>query len=186
MYTEINALNLVAETIRQTKGSPYLTNAFEKSDIYLNGELLGSFYTRYKVYRQELEVKKTHLAEEEFKALLKAENIKASIKDKEIQYASFIDERGKKQSDNLITKTAGGNYKLFRRLQVNFVEGKDAENSMVNAIPNRFTTSSSYYLKDLNTSVVSYLPTKKSQLLKLFKGNDKIQLTNLIKKKGRT
>ncbi|QCX01084.1 hypothetical protein FGM00_13520 [Aggregatimonas sangjinii] len=184
MYADVNASKSSSSTVGQTKGSPYLVSSFEKSDIYKNDELLGSFYTRYNIYSKELEVKKTLLAEEQFKALLKDENIKAVFKDKEIQYVSFIDEKGKKRSDYLISKTSGDNYKLFQRMECNFVEGKKAENSMVNAIPNRFTNSSSYYLKNQSTAVVSYLPTKKSQLLKLFKENDKMQLANLIKKKG--
>ncbi len=183
LYSDVDATAAKA-TMSNTKGSPYLTNAFEKSSIYKNNELLGTFYARYNVYNKELEVKRTALQEEEYKALIKDENIRAVFADKEIRYATFINDKGNKESDYLIAKADGEKYRLFQRMEVKFVEGRVAENSMVNGTPNRFTNSSKYYLGDLKTDMISYLPSKKSQLLKLFKEGDKLQLANLIKKKG--
>jgi hypothetical protein len=55
---------------------------------------------------------------------------------------------------------------------------------MVNDIPNRFTSSKDHYLMDVQTSLVSQIPTKKSKLIELFKNANKTELANQIKKKS--
>ena len=170
--------------LANVKGSPYLAEAFEKSTIYSNNELVGTYYTRYNAYSQEIELKKTALEEEEFQSLVKNEKIRIVFVDKEIRYTTFIDNKVKRQGDYLISMTDGEKYTLHKRLKVKFVEGKEAANSMVNPIPNRFTNSTEYYLEDTNTNLVSYIPSKKSKLIALFKDSDKIQIASLIKKNG--
>ncbi len=176
----------VAATIQlaNVKGSPYLADAFEKSTIYSNNELVGTYYTRYNAYSQEIELKKTTLAEEDYKSLVRNEKFRVVSANKEIRYTTFIDSKGKKQGDYLISMTNGDKYTLHKRFKVKFVEGKEAANSMVNSIPSRFTNSTEYYLEDSTTNLVSYIPTKKSKLISLFKDSDKIQIAALIKKKG--
>jgi hypothetical protein len=183
LYSDV-AISSSKATISNTKGSPYLTSTFEKSTLYKNNELLGTFYTRYNAYSKELEVKRTNMQEEKYKALIKDENIRAVFADKEIRYTTFINEKGKKESDYLIVKANGEKYQLFQRMKIKFSRGKVAENSMINNTPNRFINSSDYYLGDINSEIVSYLPSKKSQLLQLFKENEKIQVVSLIKKEG--
>ncbi len=170
--------------IQGAKGSAYLVDNFEKSTLYDNDEVVGTYYARFNAYSQELEVKKTNLEEEEYRALVRNENFKLVFADKEIQYASFIDNKGKKQEAYLISMTKGKKYDLLQRYKVRFIEGKDAENSMVNAVPDRFSNSTEFYLKDMNTNLVSYIPSKKSKLLQLFKESDKIQVASLIKKRS--
>lgn len=184
MYAGVNAgsTSTSLTTIQNIKGSPYLAETFKKASVYYGDQLLGSLYARYNAFSKEMEIKRTTLEEEAYRALTKDEKIKIVFGDKEMQYASFIDDSGKRHNDYLISMTAGNNYQLYQRYIVNFVEGKEAENSMVNAIPSRFTNSTEYYLKDMNTALVSQIPTKKSKVIALFKNSDKIQLTNLIKK----
>lgn len=165
------------------KGSPYLVDNFEKSTIYVNDEILGNLYARYNAFNQEIEIKKTNLAEEQFKALLKDESVRLVFNDKEIGFMTFVDEKGKVTQDYLVSMLIGPNYNLYQRHKVNFIEGKKAENSMVSDIPSRFTNSTEYYVKDLNSNVVSFVPSKKSKILNLFESNEKIQVATLIKSK---
>ena len=184
MYAGVNAnTNTSAVTnIQSIKGSPYLAEAFNKAEVFYGDQLLGTLYARYNAYSKEIEIKRTNLKEEKFRALTKDEKIRVVFGDSQMQYASFIDSKGKRQNDYLITLSDGNNYSLYQRYVINFVEGKKAENSMVNDIPSRFTNSREYYLKDMSTTFVSHIPTKKSKLIALFKSSDEIQLTNLIKK----
>jgi len=169
---------------KDVKGSPYLAENFEKSTIYSNNQLVGTYYTRYNAYSDEIELKKTLLEEEAYQALTKSEKFSVVYSDKVIRYTTFIDGKGKKQQDYLISMTEGDKYILHKRLHVKFVEGKAAENSMVNPIPSRFTSSTEFYLHDRNTNIVRFIPTKKSKLMSMFNGVDQLQLATIIKKKG--
>lgn len=169
---------------KDVKGSPYLVANFEKSTIYADDQRIGTYYARYNAYAQEIELKKTTLEEEPYVSLRKDEKFRIVFDDKEIRYITFIDDKGRKQGDYLISITEGDRYTLHKRYKVNFVEGKEAENSMVNAIPNRFTNTTEFYVKDAGTNLISYVPTKRSKLIALFKDSDKIQITTAIKKKG--
>ncbi len=190
-----NSLSLVANSsysgtksnmtsIQQTKGSPYLASTFEKSDIYVGDQLLGTYYSRYNAYSKEIEIKKTNLEEEQYKALILDEKIRVVFVNKEIQYTSFIDKKGLKQNDYLISKTEGAKYRLYQRLSIRYDEGQEAQNSFVAAVPPKFSQFSEYYLKDLNSNLVSFVPTKKGKLLKLFKNNEQIQIASIIKNRG--
>jgi hypothetical protein len=79
---------------------------------------------------------------------------------------------------------SGSNYNLYQRYKVNFVEGKEAQNSMVTTIPSRFTSTTKYYLKNLNSNLVSFVPSKRSKLVELFDTDEKIKVAILIKTKG--
>lgn len=185
MYAGIDGSSSAkAISTQNIKGSPFLAENFQKSNIYVNDQLLGSFYSRFNGFSQEIEIKKTNLAEEQYKALVKDENIRVVFDDKEIQYTTFIDEEGKVTKDYLISMVSGPNYNLYQRYTVKFVEGKEAANSMVNAIPARFSNATAYYLKDLSSNLVSFIPTKKSKLLNLFSSDKKMQVAALIKNKG--
>ena len=180
----INSNTANIASILPTQGSQYLASTFEKSNIYVGDELLGAYYSRYNAYNQEIEIKKTNLEEEQFKALIHDEKIRVAFVDKEIQYTSFINKDGLKQNDYLISKTNGTKYRLYQRISVKYKEGQKSQNSFVAAIPPKYSQFSEYYLKDLNSNLVSYVPAKKSKLLKLFKNNEQIQIASIIKKRG--
>jgi len=171
--------------LSNAKGSPYLAQSFEKSKLYYGTELVGTFYARYNVYAQEIELKKTNSDQEQPKMLLKDSAVRLVFdSNKEIQFLAFIDDKGKRQEDYLVAKRIGDYYSLYERFNVNFKEGKPSENSFVAAVAPRFNQSSKYYIMNSNTQLVSYLPTKKSKLLNLFKGSEKVQLATMLKKKS--
>lgn len=172
----------VSQEVSQVKGSPYLTDTFQKAELFYDDKAIGSLYARYNAYTNELEVKKTNLDEEQYMALVKDENLKIVFPDKQLQYASLIDEKGKKHGDYLISMKEGDKYGIFERLKVNFKEGRKAENSMVVDVPNRFTQSTEFYLKDNTTNIIAQLPSKKSKLLALFPEKDRAMVASLIKK----
>jgi len=173
-----------AATIAVSQGSPFLATNFQKAGLYVNNELAGTYYARYNAYNQQVEVKKTNSDQEVPEYLVKNEDFKLVMGDTELQYTTFIDNKGKKQEAFLISLSEGASYGLFQRHKVVFYEGKKAENSFKADTPSRFVTSTEYYVKEMNTNLVSYIPSKKSKLLKLFKESDKIQVASMIKKNG--
>ena len=172
----------VSTQVSEIKGSPYLAENFQKANLFYDDKAIGSLYARYNAYSNEMEVKKTNLEEEQFMALVKDENLKIVFPDKQLQFVSLIDEKGKKHEDYLIAVKEGNKYGVFERLTVNYKEGRKAENSMVADVPNRFTQSTEFYLKDNATNIIAQLPGKKSKLLNLFPEKDRGQVASLIKK----
>ncbi len=183
MFSDYKSNNLTGKSLNvPVKGSPYLGESFISSTIYHEDKLLGKCFTRYNAFSQEIEIKRTLLAEENFKALIKDPKIRVVQGNKEYRFTEFIDNKGNRQDGYLIAINNGPTYKLYERHKVRYVEGKKAENSMTNDIPSRFTASTDYYLEDLNTSLVSQIPTKKSKFISMFKKRDQFQVATLIKK----
>lgn len=165
-------------------GSPFIAETFELSKIYSNNQLIGTFYTRYNAFSREIEVKKTTLKEEKSSILNKSKDIKIVCKNEEIQYTSFIDLKGKKHTDYLVTIANGDKYGLFKRVRVKFRSGQEAQNSYQKATPGRFTTSTEYFISENRANLISQVSIKKSKLVDFFKSDDKIQIANLIKKES--
>jgi len=172
----------VSQEVNQVKGSPYLVDTFQKAELFYDDKAIGSMYARYNAYTNELEVKKTNLDEEQYMALVKDEALRIVFPDNQLQYASLIDEKGKKHGDYLISLKEGDKYGIFQRIKVNYKEGRKAENSMVVDVANRFTQSTEFYLKDNTTNIIAQLPSKKSKLLNLFSEKDRGMVASLIKK----
>lgn len=183
MFSKVQSNNDVQKiAIKTIKGSPYLVENFEKANLYDSDKLVGTFYARYNAFNQDLEIKSTNLEEEEYMALIKSEDLRMVFADKELKYTSFIDESGKKQGDYLISMTQGDQYTMYQRYIVDFREGREAINSLVMSTPHKFVTRTEFYIKNMNTNLISEIPTKKSKLLDLFDGDEKIQIARLIKK----
>jgi len=189
-YTDLVSNNIAnaalssSSTYSNTTGSPYLAETFEASKIYFNNELVGTFYTRYNAFSKEIEVKKTKLEGEKASILNKNEDIRIVYNEKEIQYTSFLDLKGKKYSDYLVSMTNGLKYGLYKRINVKFRSGQEAQNSYQKATPSRFTNSVEYFIKENQTNLIGQIPLKKSKLIKLFNNSDGIQVANLIKKES--
>lgn len=165
----------------QIKGSPYLTSTFEKSTIYRNNKALGSYYSRYNAYTKAIEIKKS-LDDTTYTILPKDRSTKIVFNTKEIQYLSFEDAKGKQQSDYLIAKTNGKNYRLYRRLKIRYSENQEVQNSFDTGIVKaKFSQFNEYYFQDMTTTSIRHIPAKKSKLLQLFKESDKLLIASLIK-----
>lgn len=166
------------------KGSPYEVNSFlfgfvtdEQSNKSVN------LYLRYNIYNDEVELKTSLEEDEKIIALLKEQDISCTIDGKYYQFASFNDEKNEAINGYLIQIYEGKNYQLFKRLKSAFTPKKASENSFNQAIPARFETSVSYYIKQGDST--SYLPEKKKLLLAKFSNQNNL-VKNYLSNKSTT
>ncbi|WP_394747241.1 hypothetical protein [Spongiimicrobium salis] len=180
----VNTLNAnaAASVYKNSTGSPYLTASFESSKIYVDNKLVGTFYTRYNAHRKEIQVKKTTLKEEAYQTLSRDGSVKVVYHDKTLQFASFLNGKGEKQYDYLMTVADGDKYTLYRRVKIKYRKGRKAEDSYERDTQGRFTSVNEYYVRDGKSNLMLELPSKKSDLLKVFKNADKISVAGLVKK----
>ncbi len=149
-------------------GSPYEYEDFKKGKIYYGDEFLADTYYRYNAFSNEIEVKQTLLKEEKHKALLAdKELVLVPVNGQEMRFMTFITKKNKTKNGYLTLLYDGEQYKLYKHLSVKFTEAKPAANSMVNAIPSRFSHFIEYYLKEKNTDRIDEILPKKSAVLKL-------------------
>nr|WP_293293885.1 hypothetical protein [Allomuricauda sp.] len=154
------------------EGSAYENEKFTNGKVYSKDELLDDVYFRYNAFSDELEVKKTRLEEEDYQALIKSNDIYIiSNSGKKYIYNQFFDKKGEVQNGYLILLSAGEKASLYKQYDVKFFEGKEAENSMVNPIPSRFTPFIGYYVQMEGSDKIVKLPTKKNKLFKFLEDN---------------
>ncbi len=165
-------------------GSPYEVNSFlfgfvtdEQSNKSVN------LYLRYNIYNDEVELKSTLDPDEKLIALLKEHDISCTINGKYYQFASFNDEKNEAINGYLIQIYKGKNYQLFKRLKSTFTPKKVSENSFTQAIPAKFDTTVSYYIKQ--GASILYLPEKKKLLLAEY-SNQKSLVKNYLSTKSKT
>ena len=86
-------------------------------------------------------------------------------------YREFFDEKGDVQNGYVVPLSLGKETSLYKQYSVKFVEGKKAENSMVNPIPNRFIPTNRYLIKYEQSQKMVELPSKKKKLFKFLEKN---------------
>ncbi|MBT8263977.1 MAG: hypothetical protein HKN52_10905 [Eudoraea sp.] len=150
-------------------GSPYEYEDFKKGKVYYDEEYLGEFYYRLNLFSNEIEVKRTFLEEENYKALIANEKVSlVSNEGKEYRFMTFKDDKNNTESGYITKLLNGSEYKLYKRIVAKYTEAKPAANSMVNPIPSKFTQFTEYYLKQGASDDIVELPTKKGKMLKVF------------------
>ena len=150
-------------------GSPYEHEAFKKGKVYYEEEYLGEFYYRLNIFSNEIEVKRTLLEEENYKALIANEKVSlVASNGKEYRYLTFKDEKNNTETGYITKLLNGSDYKLYKRVVAKYLAAKPAANSMVNPIPSRFTQFTEYYIQNGPSNEIVELPTKKNKMLKLF------------------
>ena len=167
--------------IDQFSGSPYTNDEFISAPVFYNEEGMGSFYYRYNAYNEEIELKKTKLAEEKVSSLVKDKAIKIMINGKPMGFSTFIDKKGNTTNGYLTTLLNGKKVNLYRRDNVKFTEGQKAQNSFVKAVPNRFTHFIEYYYQMDGVNRIDEIPLKENKLLKLFKEPLRAKIKTYIK-----
>jgi len=164
------------------KGSPYEKNTF--SFGHVTDEISNksvNLYLRYNIYNDEIELKASLESGKKTVALLKKHDISCTINGKYYKYASFINKNNKTKDGYLIEIYKGKNYNLYKRLTSTFTPKKIPENSYSQIEPASFSTNIYYYLQKDNKSI-TYLPSKKKYLIRLFKNNT--SLKNLLRHKN--
>ncbi len=162
------------------EGSPYLSNDFAQAPIYYGSENAGTLFYRYNAYNEEIEIKQQNLAEEAIKALGRDKKIKIIVNGKAMSFKTFIDKTGKTQNGYL-TLLQDGDYKLYKRLNVTFKEGKKAENTFVKNTPARFSQFEEYYLEAEGSNKIEEIELSNKKLLNLISGNQQSALKDFMK-----
>ena len=171
--------------ISDVLGSPYVVDAFQKGSLFYGEEPAGTFYVRYNGFTKELEIKKGNSPEEIAKVLIKDKNLKFVFDNQdELKFVAFMDKKGNRHDEYLLTKSKGDKYQLMERPLVTYKEGKKAANSFMLDVPSKFVHRTELYALDLVTNIAGQIPTKKSKLIDFFAESEKIQIAALIKKKS--
>nr|WP_299341000.1 hypothetical protein [Allomuricauda sp.] len=171
--------------ISNVVGSPYIVEAFQKGSLFYGEERVGTFYARYNGFNKEIEIKKGNSPEEVAKALVKDEKLKFVYDNQdELKFVAFIDKKGNRHDEYLLTKSQGDKYQLLERPLVTYKEAKKAANSFMLDVPSKFVHRTELYALDLGTNIASQIPTKKSKLIDFFAESEQIQIAALIKKKS--
>tara|TARA_R110002051_G_scaffold302135_1_gene370413 strand:+ start:8913 stop:9671 length:759 start_codon:yes stop_codon:yes gene_type:complete len=158
--------------VGSTIGSPFENEAYQNGKVYYDGEFLGDYYFRFNAYNQEFELKKTLLPEEKMQALIKDPKVTLTTNDASYTYNSMLTQNKKAEEGYLRLFYKGTNYSLYERYFVKFKEGKPAENSMVTAIPSKFSNYTEYYFSSVNNDIISEIPQKQSRFIKTFSKKD--------------
>ena len=161
-------------------GSPYEYEEFKPGKVFYEEEFLGEFYYRLNLFSNEIEVKRTFLEEEKYKALIASEKVSLMAAGKEYRFLSFQDRKNNRESGYLTELHNGTNYTLYKRIVAKFTEAKPAANSMVNPIPSKFTQFTEYYIQHKSNDEIVELPTKKNKMLKHFDSAEAKEIKEFI------
>ncbi len=148
-------------------GSPYEQEEFRMGSVFYEDENLGEYYYRYNIFSREIELKRTLLEEERHQALIRDPKVMLVPRTGNLGYTyhPFVSEKGEQQEGYLLLLYKGEHYKLYKHLESKFTEAKPAANSMVNPIPSRFSTFTSYYMQEAN-GAIGEISLKKNRFLK--------------------
>ncbi len=162
-------------------GSAYPIETFLPGKINANGDHLGDFYMRYDAFSDEVQLKKTSVSTEEYKALFRSKDIEAVIGDKVYEYHKFYDAKNRYYEGYLVPLVSAGNHTLYLRQEATFKYGKLAQSSLVREVPNRFEQEEAFYMAVNNGTRIVEIPSKKKKFLKLVDANLRDDLNNYLK-----
>ena len=154
-------------------GSPYQKDTFEPGKIYYEEEHLGNYFYRHNAYNGEIELKSTLLKEEKQKALIQDKKVTLITETGTIQYLEIKNYKGVSEETYLKSISKTNNFNMYERVVIKYTEGKPAANSMVNAIPSRFTPYTTYYYKATDSSAIIEVPTQKAKFINVFVSAEK-------------
>lgn len=152
-----------AATKNKIQGSPYVQKMFASANVE---NLNIKAYMRYNVLNDEFEFitpkndtlildKIEDFSSIYFSGLNKRYKLTQYTNDKKLAYGYLIEVYKK------------GDFGLFRKENISFIEGKVAKTSLETSMPAKYTKSEdSYFLK--NKETISEFPGNKKQLIKLF------------------
>lgn len=162
------------------EGSPYLSNAFSKTTVFLGNEDIGKLYYRYNTFNEEIEIKQQNIAEEPVRALDKNKKINILVDGKPMGFKTFIDKSGKTKNGYL-TLLRDGKFKLYKRVNTSFKEAKKAPNSFTKDTPARFTQFTEYYVELEGGKTINYIDLKNKKVLEMVDGKRQSELQSFLK-----
>ncbi|NER10501.1 hypothetical protein SAMN06265375_102524 [Muriicola jejuensis] len=158
---------IVTHFVGAEVGSPYELEEFEKGSVFYEDDNLGEYYYRYNIFSSEVELKRTLMAEEKQQALIRDPKVVLIPKTGNLgyHYLPFTTSKGDRLEGYLLLLYRGENFKIYKHLESKFTEAKPAANSMVNPIPSRFSTFTSYFLQ-ADGGDIAEVSLKKNRFLK--------------------
>lgn len=160
-----DALSKRSFSLEDFKGSPYTNDEFQKTTLFYEEENLGELFYRYNALNQEIEIKLENTESEGIRALGKDKKIAFLLDGKKTSFKTFIDKDGKTLNGYLTRLNLEGKINLYKRHHVKYTEGKKAENSFVQAVPNKFTPYMDYYLEVEGENRIDEIVLKNKKLL---------------------
>jgi hypothetical protein len=163
------------------QGSPYTTNEFAMTTMFYGDENLGKIYYRYNALNEEIEIKNSLRESEGIKSLSRDKKISILVDGNKMRFMTFVTSKDKTLNGYLSILSDNGQYKLFKRTNIKFTEGKAAANSFVKAVPARFSQFIEYYFQKEGVNRIDEIPLKNSKLLKLMDSSEREGLKKYLK-----
>ena len=162
------------------QGSPYVSNYFQKTEVYYKDEKVGDLYYRYNALNEEIEIKESP-QNPGIRALGRDKSITLMVDNKPMSFKTFIDVKGNTMNGYLTHLVNGETYDLYKRIHVKFTEGSPAQNSFVKATPSRFSQFIEYYVQKKGVDRVDELTLKNRQLYKIAGPGEKDKIKTFLK-----
>lgn len=154
-------------------GSVYENKEFIPGYVFRDGKTLASNVAlRYNAKRDEVEVKKTvSTANSQARVLRKNEDLYIKIRNKVFVYAPVTE--GNEKAGYFMVLQEGDHYSLYKKIEKEFLEGRESVNSITRDTPPAFKTKEIFYLVNKADGSFAKLPKSRKGKLKLFTDNKK-------------
>ncbi len=149
-------------------GSSYENEDFVNGYVFRDGKTLASnIALRYNAKRDEIEVKNSvNTSNENAKVLVKSEDIYIKILNKVFVYTPV--KEGIDKAGYFIVIQEGDNYSLYKKITKEFIEGREAVNSITRDTPPAFKNKIVYYLVHKSDGSFFEFPKSRKGKLKVF------------------
>ena len=175
-----DALEKRSKEWEEFQGSPYVSNDFQKTEVYYNDEKVGDIYYRHNALNEEIEIKESP-QNPGIRALSRDKSISLMNDGKPMSFKTFIDAKGNTMNGYLTHLVDGETYDLYKRVYVKFTQGSPAQNSFVKATPSRFSQFVEYYVQKKGVNRVDEVTLKNRQLFKIAGNEEKGKIKTFLK-----
>ncbi|WP_420320842.1 hypothetical protein [Flagellimonas sp.] len=165
------------------EGSPYYTDNFKKGQLFYKNDLMGSFYLRYNAFQDQMEIKNSDLAEEQFQFLVQSNDIRTMVDGKEIQYFTFKATDGLQGNSYFTKEFTGDKYVLYSNMRKKYSPAKASTNSLAQSIPAKFIDDVSVFYGSKGEASLMAIPKKKKDFLEIFPYNNRPAIKKYIRDK---
>ncbi len=169
--------------LSKVAGSPYFDRGFENSSLWYKKELIGSYHVRYNAFQDQLEVKNSNLAEEEYQFLVQSSELKTKINGKEVQYFSHKDADGTMSDSYFFKEFAGDDFILYTNQRKKYSPPKASSNTLAQSIPAKFMDDISLYYRTSGNDVLHEIPKRKNDFFEIFPAEKRTELKKYVKAK---
>ena len=171
-YLTNRAITIVAAE-RNFSGSAYENKEFVSGYVFKDGKPLASNVAlRYNAKRDEFEVKKTlGSADTSGRVLKRSDEIYVKILNKVYVYSPL--KEGISKGGYFIVIHEGDTYSLYKKLTKQFIEGREAINSITRDTPPAYQDKEVFYLVNNASENFTELPKSRKRKLKVFENNKK-------------